>query len=75
MGSSPTLGTNWGIHILGIMPALHVGQESSILSFSTRLNLGSVIVRKHTDGGTAVESVLGVPRPSINFYLGVMGLR
>ena len=29
-------------------------------------NIGSVIVRKHTDGGTAVESVLGVLRPSTN---------
>ena len=25
----------WGIHILGIMPALHVGQKSSILLSST----------------------------------------
>ena len=26
----------WGIHILGIMPALHVGQKSSILLSSTK---------------------------------------
>ena len=31
----------WGIHILGIMPALHVGQKSSILLSST--NHGSVV--------------------------------
>ena len=33
----------WGIHILGIMPALHVGQKSSILLSSTKLWLGSSV--------------------------------
>ena len=37
LGSIPNRGAKiWGIHILGIMPALHVGQESSILSSSTK---------------------------------------
>lgn len=55
----------------GEVTGLSTQSEGIVTPMVYQLNTGLVIALRRTDGGTAVESVLGVMRPSTNLLRGL----